>query len=143
MIYGGSFDARINFTTFLSFNGAINYTVGKNKTDETNLSHIPPIFGRMNLTYSNKKIRIQLNSMFNGEKKLADYGPGSTDNPEDATVDGTPAWTIFGISASYNLLQNITIQGNIDNIMDTHYKQFASGISSLGRNFTLSIRGNF
>ena len=143
MIYGGSFDARINFTAALSMNGSINYIVGKNLTDETKLSHIPPVFGRLNFTYTNKKIRIQLNSMFNAKKDLADYGPGTTDNPEEATLDGTPAWAIFGLNASYNLTQSITVQGSVDNILDAHYKQFASGISGLGRNFTLSIRGSF
>lgn len=143
MIYGGSFDAQINFTTNWIFNASINYTAGKNKTDNSNLSHIPPVFGRANLTYTNKKVRFQLNSMFNGMKKIADYGPGTTDNPDEATADGTPAWTIFGFSASYNISQTITLQGNIDNIFDTHYKQFASAISGLGRNFTVSLRGNF
>jgi len=143
MIYGGSFDARINFSTALIMNGSINYIIGKNLTDETNLSHIPPVFGRLNFTYSNKKMRVQFNSMFNAKKNLADYGPGTTDNPEEATIDGTPSWTIFGFNASYNLTQSVTVQGSIDNIFDTHYKQFASGISGLGRNFSISVRGSF
>ena len=143
MIYGGSFDVRINFTTALSLNGSINYIIGKNLTDETNLSHIPPIFGRLNLTYTNKKMRVQLNSMSNAKKNLADYGPGTIDNPKQATIDGTPAWTTFGLNASYNLTQNTTVQGSVNNILDTHYKQFASGISGLGRNFTISLRGSF
>ncbi|MEN8929405.1 MAG: TonB-dependent receptor [Flavobacteriales bacterium] len=143
MIYGGSFDAKLQLSTSLSFSGSINYIIGRNLTDETNLSHIPPVFGRFNITYTSKKLRVQLNSMFNAKKDLADYGPGTTDNPQEATADGTPAWTTFGLNASYNISEKITLQGSIGNIFDIHYKQFASGISGLGRNFTLAIRGNF
>jgi len=45
--------------------------------------------------------------------------------------------------ATYKITSTISIQGGIENILDTHYKQFASGVSALGRNFTLALRGKF
>ena len=143
-IYGGSFDARISFTPFLQLVGAINYTIGKNLTDDTTLAHIPPVFGRLGLTYTTKKVQLQLASQFNGMKKIEDFAPGSSaDNPEEATADGSPAWSIFSLYTSFKLSPVFTVQGSIENIFDTHYKQFASGVSSLGRNFTLTLRANF
>lgn len=142
-IYGGSLDARISFTPYLILNGSINYTQGKNLTDNTPLAHIPPIFGRMGLTFNNKEITLQLTSLFNGWKRAKDFSPDGTDNLEEATVDGTPPWSIFNFYSSYKVTSAITVQGSIENILDTHYKQFASGISGLGRNFNLSVRASF
>ena len=142
-IYGGSFDTKIGITPFLDLSGSINYTIGRNATDDTTLSHIPPLFGKAALTYTGKKLRIQFNTLFNGKKNIAEYGPGTTDNPDEATIDGTPAWTIYNLLVSYSVSQKFDIQGSIENITDTHYKQFASGISGLGRNFSLTLRGHF
>ena len=144
MIYGGSFDARVSFTPYLQLLVAINYTLGRNLTDEVPLAHIPPIFGRLALTYSTKRVQLQVASQFNGEKKIEDYAPGaSSDNPEEATADGTPAWNTLNFYSSFKLNQIITLQGSVENIFDTHYKQFASGVSGLGRNFTITLRAKF
>ena len=143
MIYGGSFDVRLALTSFLKLIGAINYTVGRNLTDDTPLSHIPPVFGRASLHYTSKKLQIQLATQFNGTKRMEDYGTDGTDNPEEATVDGTPAWSTFNLYATYKITPKFSVQAGIENILDTHYKQFASGVSALGRNFTIALRGNF
>lgn len=144
MIYGASFDARFSFTPYLQLLGAINYTLGENVTDEVPLAHIPPLFGRLALTYSTKKLQLQFAGQFNGEKRIEDYAPGaSSDNPEEATADGTPAWSILNFYSSYKINSIITLQASVENIFDTHYKQFASGVSGLGRNFTFTVRANF
>lgn len=143
MIYGASFDMRIAFTSYLKLTGAINYTKGENLTDNTPLSHIPPVFGRIALNYTSKKLQIQVASQFNGMKKIEEFGPDGTDNPEEATIDGSPAWNIYNVYTTYKIAPSFNLQLGIENILDTHYKQFASGVSGLGRNFTIAIRGNF
>jgi hemoglobin/transferrin/lactoferrin receptor protein len=142
-IYGGSFDVRINFTTYLSFNGSINYTNGKNVTDDSPLGHIPPVFGRMSLTYVSDKLMIQARSLFNGKKNITDFSSGTTDNPDEATIDGSPAWNTYSITGSYKIWKQLKVQVSVENIFDVHYKQFASGISGMGRNFVFSLSGNF
>jgi len=142
-IYGGSFDMKINFTTYLSFAGSINYTLGKSITYQTPLPHIPPTFGRLSLTYLSNKTQIQIRSLFNGNKRLRDFSPGKTDNPEEATIDGSPAWQTFSVTGSYKIWKQLKIQASVENIFDVHYKQFASGISGMGRNFVFSISGKF
>ena len=142
-IYGSSVDARVSFTTFLQLTGSFNYTQGRNLEDNEPLAHIPPIFGRVGLTFSNKRIRVQANSQYNGWKKAADFSPNGEDNLEEATVDGSPSWITFNLYGSFKINKNLSIMGSIENIMDTHYKQFASGVSALGRNFNLSLRANF
>lgn len=143
VIYGASFDMRISFTSYLKLIGAINYTMGQNITDDTPLSHIPPIFGRLALNYTSKKVQLQFASQFNGTKKIEEFGTDGADNAEEATVDGSPAWSTFNLYATYKITPALSIQLGVENILDTHYKQFASGVSALGRNFTFALRGNF
>lgn len=143
LIYGASFDMRIAFTPYLKFIAAINFTQGENVTDNTPLSHIPPVFGRAALNYTSKKFQLQLASQFNGMKKIEDFGADGTDNPEEATLDGSPAWTTLNLYSTYKITNSLSVQIGIENILDTHYKQFASGVSALGRNFTFALRGKF
>ena len=142
-IYGGSFDTRINFTPYLSFNGSVNYTIGKNVSTNSPLGHIPPVFGRLGVTFNNKRIRAQVNSQFNGWKQVKDFSPTGEDNLEEATINGSPSWLVLNAHLSVNLNSSLRLQGSVENIFDTHYKQFASGVSALGRNFSISLKASF
>jgi len=39
--------------------------------------------------------------------------------------------------------ENFTIQATVTNLFDEHYKEFASGISAPGRNFSVAVQANF
>ena len=56
---------------------------------------------------------------------------------------GIPAWQTYSISSQYKLNHYATIRIKVDNILDTHYKEFASGVSAAGRNFSLSVNAQF
>jgi len=139
-VYGVSSRLAIDFTKELSFNATLNYTIGKDLQDNLPIAHIAPLFGRTSLAYEIKKWQTQLFVDYNGWKRIADFAPGSTDNPALATLDGSPAWYTINVNTSYNLLQQLVIQLGIDNILDHHYKPFASGISGTGRNIRITLR---
>ena len=142
-VYGARCELRSQFTDALSFNGTVNYTVGQTITDKAPLSHIPPLFGRIGLKYSSNNFSLSTYSLFNGEKHESLYGPGTTDNLNEALPDGTPAWWTLNIDASIDLNDNLYVHGGVQNILDFHYKQFASGLSAPGRGFFLAINANF
>jgi hemoglobin/transferrin/lactoferrin receptor protein len=54
-----------------------------------------------------------------------------------------PAWFTLNLNASYNIHKNIIIQVGIENILDTQYRTFASGINAPGRNFQVAVRAKF
>ena len=89
--------------------------------------------------YNIKNFDVQLNWQFNLWKNIEDFG-GSVDNPDQATVDGSPAWHNIGLNAQYRLNDSIVISGGLDNILDVHYRPFASGLSAPGRHVVLSVR---
>ncbi|MBN8703753.1 MAG: TonB-dependent receptor [Bacteroidetes bacterium] len=143
-IYGFSSNMRSKLSDNLFASIVINYTYGRVKTDsmDSPLDHIPPFMARASLTYTHKKFSSDFFVNYNGWKRMKDYG-GGEDNPQYATKDGMPAWFTANIRASYKAHKYITLQLGVDNIFDTQYRHFASGINGAGRNVFFAIRGNF
>ena len=112
------------------------------KPDRTKkpLDHVPPVFGKTSLTYSDKKFSTEVYCMFNSWKKIKDYNPDGEDNGQYATVDGMPAWFTFNWRGSYAFTKNLTLQAGVENIGDRNYRYFASGFSAPGRNFIIALR---
>jgi len=47
------------------------------------------------------------------------------------------------LRGSYMLGKHLSMQLACENILDRNYRMFASNISAPGRNFILTLRGNF
>lgn len=167
IIYGGFLSVKIKLTKTMYLESNVNYTKGEDLTDKVPLSHIPPIFGKTGIyiDFQNslklKPLKVSVFSYYNGWKKLAEYGSPSVDNLDEATVDGMPAWYTINFNGSYEFkirapyyeeaqgmahIENkraLIAQLGVDNILDTHYRNFASGISAPGRNIVLTLRASF
>ncbi len=134
-----------------------NYTSGTIDDEEISedkpLSHIPPSYGQVSLGYqwrSKKKewksFRTDFVMRYNGIKPVEEYdsSSGNSDNMKQAIADyGTPAWKTFNIYASWRFSRVVGLNFSIENIADLHYRPFASGISAPGRNFIITLTGNF
>lgn len=139
-VYGLTGRVNAAITNELGFEMGVTFTKGNNITDSVPLAHIPPFYGKTGLNYVNEKWEHSLYVLYNGWKKIEDYGPGSTDNPFEATADGAPAWHTFNYKVSYTTGSGLMLQLGLENIFDVHYKPFASGISGPGRNLILTLR---
>ncbi|MGV6862355.1 MAG: TonB-dependent receptor plug domain-containing protein [Putridiphycobacter sp.] len=138
-IYGLSAYFNWNIIKVLSFAGTYNYTRGIDLGQNVPLAHISPQFGKVELKYHNQQFKASVYSYYNLAKKAEDYG-GSSDNLDQATVEGTPAWATLNFKFAYTGLKNLTFHFKAANLMDIHYRQFASAISAPGRNFMLGIK---
>jgi len=146
-IYGGTlgFNGKINPNLYTK--GSITYTKGKAYDTEEPLSSIPPIFGMFEIGYEKQRYQLGLNWIFNGRKTISNYNliegiDNVEETPYNPTTDyyyGTPSWNIFSLNANYKVNKAINLYANIDNILNIHYKEFASSISSPGRNFSFSV----
>ena len=76
-------------------------------------------------------------------KKDEKYGSGSSDNLDEATIDGSPSWWTLNLFFSANIGAKLIAQVNLENILDVHYKTFSSGISAPGKNLILSLKSEF
>ncbi len=150
--------------------GSLTYTQGKRdfrvengSSVETPLSHIPPLYGRLGLTYQYQDWTFKGLWIWQGAKEVKDYAvtsiseengqlifnrEGSSDNIEQARIDpetgaflGLAAWSSFNLFMNYELSTKLQVQLSLENIFDRHYRVFASGISAPGRNLILGVRG--
>ena len=144
-IYGLSSNIRSQCTDNLSLNFSLNYTYGRIKTDSSDypLDHIPPFMMRLQLSYVYEKFNADFFVNYNGWKKLKDYYLNGEDNEQYATPDGMPAWFTLNFRASYKLHKYVTLQAGVDNIFDTQYRTFASGINAPGRNLIAALRFHY
>lgn len=136
--------------------GFITYTKGRtNDTDEP-LSSIPPLFGQFDVNYNDSNFQLGASLRFNSKKDISDFniteGIDNYDltpivNPNAANdVDkfyGSPSWMTFGLNSSYAFNEHWRVQGMIQNVFDEHYREFASGVSAPGRNFSFALITTF
>jgi hemoglobin/transferrin/lactoferrin receptor protein len=143
-IYGLWSSIRAQITDQLQLSGGITYTYGRVVTDSVQpLDHIPPVQLRLQAIYTKNKLRADFFINYQGAKKLANYYLNGEDNEQYATADGMPAWMTANLRVSYKVQKNIQLQAGIDNILDTQYRVFASGINAAGRNIFGTVRFGF
>lgn len=152
--YTASYQGRINQNWRTS--GFITYTKGRTFDTDEPMSSIPPLFGRFEVSYRKNKVELSANYRFNAKKDITSYNiTEGIDNHvqtpivnSSATNDvekyyGTPSWFTVGLNGKYSVNQNFSIQGALSNLFDEHYKEFASGVSAPGRNFSVAIHATF
>jgi hemoglobin/transferrin/lactoferrin receptor protein len=146
-IYGMNAAATLYLVKGLSLYSTINYTYGRFfdpvGNTEVPLDHIPPVFGKTGITYSKGSFNAEAFALYNGWKRIADYNPFGEDNQQYATVDGMPSWYTLNLRLGYRVNNFFAVQAAVENILDHSYRCFASGINAPGRNFVVTLRGNF
>jgi hemoglobin/transferrin/lactoferrin receptor protein len=149
----GAFAAiSADFNDHVSFSTSLTYTVGNyyqkvaavNNMPEHDtiipLDHIPPMFGQTSLFFRFKKFESQVYARYSTNKALKDYSPSGEDNLNQATPNGMPGWVTFNVKAMYTITKNFSVNLGVENLFDTHYRVFASGISAPGRNVFVTLR---
>lgn len=142
-VYG--FEAMLSgkLNDHISMMATVNYTKGRNVTDSIPLDHIPPVFGKIAMVYTLGKLRTELFMNYSGWKRLADYNMAGEDNFAYATPFGMPSWATVNARVNYNFSRQVSLQVACENILDQNYRNYASNISAPGRNFIVTLRGNF
>jgi len=127
------------------FYGTFNFTDGnaRNSAGSFPLDHIAPFYGKTGFKFESKIINVDFYLLYNGSKSLSKYSPSGEDNLGYAPANGMPAWEAYNLKTSFLLLKELHVFAGIENILDTQYRTFASGINAGGRNFYLGGKYNF
>ena len=145
--YVGGFSSTLKMaiTKPLEFYGTVTFTKGEimNRTGNTPLDHISPIYGKAGLKYENKIILLDFYTLFNGKKDISDYSTNGEDNQKYAPKGGMPSWQTFNFKTSFMVDKNISLYAGIENILDLQYRVFASGINASGRNISVAAKYRF
>ncbi len=144
-IYGFSSIYHQLLSDNLILDASLTYTYGRIKTDSSDapLDHISPLIAHIGLKYEINKFNADFFINYNGWKKIKDYYLNGEDNEQYATADGMPAWFTANLRVSYKVWKYITLQAGVDNILDTQYRTFSSGINAPGRNVFAALRFNY
>ena len=142
LIEGVAFFVKYNLLKNITFNVDLSYLKGRD-SEKNPLSHIPPLNSKVNLKYYTNDTEVSFYVKHNGTKKANQFDAAGVDNFDEATLEGVPSWTTLNFSISERIDKNILLSVAVENIMDIHYKTFASGMSASGRNIILSLQTNF
>jgi hemoglobin/transferrin/lactoferrin receptor protein len=143
MIRGVSANLSGKLSRHLEMRSTLNVQEGKDLSNDVPLPHIPPVFGRTELRWQQKRFGAGAWVEYYGWKRLKDMSPYGEDNEEEATQYGYPAWYTLNLQVHYDIGKNVTVQAGLANLTDNYYKVFSSGVSAPGRSFNLSLRATF
>ncbi|QTE24282.1 TonB-dependent receptor plug domain-containing protein [Polaribacter cellanae] len=136
--------------------GFVTYTKGRTYDTNEPMSSIPPLFGQFEVNYNADKLELGANIRFNAKKDIEDFNITEGIDNHDLTpivnkngtteqeiYFGSPSWVTLGLNGSYIVSSNFSVQARLDNLLDQHYIEFASGVASPGRNLSLSFVASF
>ena len=156
-IYGSSINLRFNFSKFLYFESNLTYTDADKSEKYGPMPSILPFFGFTKLEITFPKLKFSLINEFSSSKKPRDYSFGGEDGIEETPIInmtnqngittlryyGSPKWSVFSFNSNYSINNNFSVNFGLENIFDLNYREFASGISSPGRNLLLGLNIKF
>lgn len=144
-VTGFSTNVSAYIVSNLKFNANFNYTLGRVVEDGSQrpMDHIAPYFGKVGLTYTYNKLNLEGYMLYNGKKDISDYSTSGEDNAQYAPSTGMPAWETYNFKAGFQVLKGGTLFAGVENILDTQYRVFASGINAPGRNIYGGIKYTF
>jgi hemoglobin/transferrin/lactoferrin receptor protein len=142
-IHGLSLNLVSDFNTDISFKSTLNYTFGKNLTDQKPMAHIPPIYGRTEFSYEIRRFVFEAYFIYAGWKHIDDMVDTGEDKEDEATIHGFPGWYTLNMNSIFNINKHIIFQLAIENLTDNYYKPFASGVPAPGINIVSTLRVKF
>ena len=142
-IYGWSFGVKSRlYKDWLFYEESFTWQKGWDLSNNEPLGHIPPAFGKSLFKIKTGKLEYKIWGIYTAWKYIEEMNSSGVDNDDLGTDEGYPSWWTLNTSAQYKVNDNLKIQFGIENILDQHYRTFASGISAPGRNFIISLKGN-
>lgn len=142
-IYGGSLIFTAEVAENWALSKTISYTGGRDITNDEPLRHTTPVFGKASVTYKENKLRSEFYIEYNGDRDADDIPVSEIDRKAYLYTDsGSPGWYTLNLKSSYQINENLNVNAGVENILDTHYRPYSSGISAPGRNFIVAVRAS-
>lgn len=150
-VYGLQAGIEFKLSPRFSFSSDLNYQQGKEELDNgqrSNSRHIAPFFGKVQLEFKTKLMKIQAYANYQGQITHEDLAVSEQTKTEIYAKDKNgntyaPSWQTINLKTVFTLSQKITTSFGIENVTDQRYRPYSSGISGAGRNLILSMYANF
>ncbi|RFC54220.1 TonB-dependent receptor [Brumimicrobium aurantiacum] len=150
-VYGIQAGVEINLSKGFMLTSKFNYQMGEEEMDDGSVSpsrHAAPWFGITRLKYNYRKLSLEVNAQYQGERAHEDLSVSEQGKSDIYALDEngntySPSWYTVNLKAMYQFHDNFTVSGGLENITDQRYRPYSSGLSGAGRNFVLSLIANF
>lgn len=142
-IWGFSFNVAATLYPNITLKSSFTYTDGEDTIENLPLRHVTPFFGETSLTVKQSKFTSSFIVKYSGGVDFEDLAPTEQNKTHLYTSGGALAWSTLNINNSYQLNEQFTINLNLENILDTHYRPYSSGISAPGFNAIIAFRATF
>lgn len=121
--WGGELGAAYQLTANWKVDGSIAYVRGENETDGTPLAQLPPLEGRLGLTWNSGAWTVgSLLRLVAGQNRY-DVNKGNIVGQDLGPTDG---FGIFSMNASYKPTKAIRVSAGVDNLFDKTYAEHIS-----------------
>jgi hemoglobin/transferrin/lactoferrin receptor protein len=150
-IFGIQAGFEVALTRSLFWVTRYNWQKGTEELDNESRSpsrHAAPAFGLTRLSYQYRKWKMEITAQYSAERDFEDMPEEEKGKPAIYAQDEngnpySPAWTVFNFNSTFQLHQKIQLMAGIENLGDTRYRPYSSGIVASGRNFTFGLRASF
>jgi hemoglobin/transferrin/lactoferrin receptor protein len=151
-VYGGHFSISSDIAPNFSVKTNMTYIYGEEEDESTGemapLRHAPPLYASLHLIYLTDKLKADLYGIYNDEIPYEYLALSERDKTYMYATDlignpYSPSWFTINFKAGYQLNKSFHIMAGIENILDSRYRSYSSGIVAPGRNFIIGLRGNF
>lgn len=121
--WGGELGAAYQLTANWKVDGSIAYVRGENETDNTPLAQLPPLEGRLGLTWNSGAWTVgSLLRLVSGQNRY-DVNKG---NIVGQDIGATGGFGIFSMNGSYKATKAVRISAGVDNLFDKTYAEHIS-----------------
>jgi iron complex outermembrane receptor protein len=121
--WGGELEHTLPLAERWTVESTIAYTRGENRTDGGSLAQMPPLEGRLSLTWA--RDRLSLGGLLRAvaEQDRVDLGRGNIVGQDVSETDG---FAVFSLNGSYRLSQQFSLSAGVDNLFDRDYAEHLS-----------------
>ena len=138
-----SYGAEVGFDYVLNSNWKLNtslaYVRGSNDTDNTALAQLPPLEGRIGLSYDNQVWSVGSLLRLVAAQDRYDLNRG---NIVGKDLGASSGFGIFSINAGYRPSKTTLLSVGVDNLFDQKYAEFISRSGSSITGYTQTLRIN-
>lgn len=150
-VYGLQWGIELKTTSGMTFQSDLNIQRGIEENSNglsTPARHVAPLFGVTCLRYQTKKLRLEVNTQYQGTFEASELPVEERSKTEIYALDKngstfSPGWYTLNFKSSWQMSSWLRLNVGLENITDQRYRSFSSGISGAGRNWVLSLSGNF
>ncbi|AWD22581.1 TonB-dependent receptor domain-containing protein [Fuscovulum blasticum] len=128
----------------LQLTGDLTYTRGQNRDDDAPLAQIPPLMGKLAVSYGQGAWRL-------GTQMVWADGQDRIDPARDPAA--TPGYAVFNLFGSYDISETVTLTAGVDNLFDRAYATHLARSNAVdpalvqvyepGRTFHLALSAKF